>query len=78
MNEKIVKILELAFDLRKKGFAVFVSYEPHIDQIQVSIYTKGWYPKINSDYDYTIYLIDSDAMIDARFNFIIERLEELK
>ncbi len=87
LHGKILKIMLLALQINscptqqeKTGFkpTIFVSFSGHVNQLDVSIHTKGWHsPQLNDEQDGdTIYLGYDNT--EEKLDSIIEKLEKIQ
>ncbi len=90
MNElrtkKALKILELAMMLNdtktQRGYTgpkptVFVEFLGHIHAFEVSIYSRGWYPGADSNFEWNIWLSDNTKLPDRELDECLAKLTEL-
>jgi hypothetical protein len=56
METRILKIMELALELKKRKTEVFVHYNPNADLLRLEVYEKGWATDKNANFETRIWL----------------------
>ena len=83
INRKAQRILELAMKINNTPTkqsetgnkpTIFVWFSGHINQLQVWIYSNGWFPNATSDY---YYFLDLSNDTDEKFDECITRLKQI-
>jgi hypothetical protein len=56
METRILKIMELALELKKRKTEVFVHYNPNADLLRLEVYEEGWTTDKNANFEKRIWL----------------------
>jgi len=75
MKEKVLKIMELALELKPKGVDAFVNYSPHVNALDVDFYPNGWNEDNIGLIDFYVYLHREDT--NKQLDRVINQLKEM-
>lgn len=56
METRILKIMELALELKKRKTDVFVYYNPNAELLRLQVYEEGWTTDKNANFEKLIWL----------------------
>lgn len=82
MQNNIIKIMELAIELKEKGHHVFFEFSPHVGTTTVRVFENGWIKGKEANFNNHFYCYENDFTskfkIATNFTNCIEYLEGLK